>query len=64
MCSRDFLDSSPALDSSQNEDARAGRFLVYWMTTTSVSTLTSYTTTLTVASLVCTPSNFDLSVCG
>ena len=44
--------------------SRKPRFLVYWMTTTSLSTLTSYTTTLTVASLTCTPSAFELSLCG
>jgi hypothetical protein len=43
---------------------RNARFLVYWMTTTSMSTLTSYTSTLTVGSLSCTPSSFELSLCG
>jgi hypothetical protein len=43
---------------------RNARFLVYWMTTTSLTTLTSYTATLTVASLSCTPSNFELTLCG
>merc|ERR1712004_791312 len=42
---------------------RKARFLVYWMTTTSVSTSLTYTTTLTVASLTCTPSSFALSKC-
>ena len=44
--------------------SRVPRFLVYWMTTTSLSTLTSYTTTVTMASLLCTPSNFGISLCG
>merc|ERR1711877_99580 len=43
-------------DSKEHVMSRKPRFLVYWMTTTSLSTLTSYTTTLTVASLTCTPS--------
>merc|ERR1712083_405897 len=42
---------------------RKARFLVYWMTTTSVSTSLSYTTTFTVASLTCTPNSFKLSKC-
>jgi hypothetical protein len=45
-------------------DGRNARFLVYWMTTTSMSTLTSYTSTLTIASLSCTPSSFELLLCG
>ena len=57
------VEDPTALDGSES-NARNGRFLVYWMTTTSVSTLTSYTTTLTVASLTCTPSSFALSLCG
>merc|ERR1711877_2681 len=50
-------------DSNEHVMSRKPRFLVYWMTTSS-STLTSYTTTLTVASLTCTPSAFELSLCG
>jgi hypothetical protein len=46
------------------EGERNARFLVYWMTTTSITTLTSYTATLTVGSISCTPSNFELTVCG
>ena len=34
---------------------RDGRFLLYWITTTSISTSTSYTTTLTISSVQCTP---------
>merc|ERR1712061_232349 len=48
-------------DSNEHVMSRKPRFLVYWMTTTSLSTLT---TTLTVASLTCTPSAFELSLCG
>merc|ERR1712061_61264 len=47
--------------SNEHVMSRKPRFLVYWMTTTSLSTLT---TTLTVASLTCTPSAFELSLCG
>ena len=33
---------------------REGRFLLYWITTTSRSTSTSFTTTFTVMSVLCT----------
>ena len=46
------------------KNARNGRFLVYWMTTTSVSTSTSYTSTLTIGSLTCTPKYNPLTVCA
>jgi len=57
-----------ALEGGEEEEVvdshlRKARFLVYWMTTTSVSTSLTYTTTLTVASLTCTPSSFALSKC-
>merc|ERR1711923_285648 len=42
---------------------RDGRFLLYWLTTTSTSTTTIYTGTSTIASLVCTPNGFPYSVC-
>merc|ERR1711994_933759 len=41
--------SSPAIDGS-----REGRFLLYWITTTSISTSTSFTTTYSVSSALCT----------
>merc|ERR1711923_101852 len=42
---------------------RDGRFLLYWLTTTSTSTTTIYTGTSTVASITCTPSGFSYSLC-
>ena len=48
---------SPAIEGS-----REGRFLLYWITTTSISTSTSFTTTYTVSSIVCTPAGANL--CG
>merc|ERR1712004_492498 len=60
----DILEESALVEPSKENDSRKGRFLVYWMTTTSVSTSSSYTTTLTVASLTCTPSSFAFSLCG
>ena len=49
----------------KEEDAgkRDGRFLLYWITTTSISTTTSYTTTLSVSSIGCTPSG-GAGLCG
>ena len=41
---------------------REGRFLLYWITTTSISTSTSFTTTFTVSSALCTPAG--ASICS
>merc|ERR1711879_195184 len=46
------------VDSSLQEaesGGRDGRFLLYWITTTSISTPTSYTITYSVSSAACTP---------
>ena len=43
---------------------RAARFLMYWTTSTKVSTSTSYTVTSILGTLECTPSNFAYSSCG
>ena len=39
---------------------RQGRFLLYWLTTTSTSTATSFTKTVSVVSVYCTPSGASL----
>ena len=52
-------ESSP---SGNVEGGRDGRFLLYWITTTSISTSTSYTTTLSISSVECTVSGSTL--CG
>ena len=56
-----------AQDTIDEEAEREARFLqFYFFTTTLTSTTTvatSYTSTSTVASLICTPSGFFLSVC-
>merc|ERR1712051_534389 len=44
-------ESSPEVASTKDEEAREGKFLLYWMTTTSAS------------SLACTPSGFTISNC-
>ena len=49
---------------SERAEDREGRFLLYWMTTTSTSTSTSYTATSTMATLECTPNGFTLNACG
>merc|ERR1712060_870265 len=54
-------ESSPEVESTKDEQAREGKFLMYWMTTTSTST--TYTTTTTISSLACTPSGFTISNC-
>ena len=48
------------VDPSRNEledtnNGRVGRFFLYWITTTSISTTTTYTTTYKVSTAVCTP---------
>merc|ERR1712179_291059 len=47
------------IETSPNVD-REGRFLVYWITTTSISTSTAYTTTYSVISVTCTPPGTNL----
>merc|ERR1739838_930454 len=49
---QDEVDSS--LQEAESGD-RDGRFLLYWITTTSISTSTSYTNTYSVSSAACTP---------
>merc|ERR1712026_604838 len=44
-------------------EERGARFLVYWLTTTSTTMITSYTSTSTVASIACTPSGFPYGQC-
>merc|ERR1712066_1228447 len=52
------------VQSSQKEAKkdREGRFLLYWITTTSISTSTSYTTTVSISAIECTTSG--QSLCG
>ena len=54
---REQAASAPALHGS-----REGRFLLYWITTTSISTSTSFTTTYSVSSALCTAPGANL--CG
>ena len=55
------------VQSSQEDQLdREGRFLLYWITTTSISTSTSFTTTVSISGIiVCTTSGVDgVNVCG
>ena len=52
------------VESGLVESERQGRGLLYWATTTDISTSTTYTGTSTLASLMCTPSGFTLSECA
>merc|ERR1719500_19120 len=62
------LDETTSLENDHQSEVesgvRAGRFAVYWKTTTITSSSTSYTSTSTLASLRCTPYDFVLSACG
>ena len=62
----DLAEKDIDIEGSTNEikGSREGKFLVYWMTTTSITTMTSYSATRTVASLICTPSGYGISQCG
>merc|ERR1711892_774564 len=51
------------IESGKKEYEREGKFLLYWMTTTTTSTFTSYTATTTLGALECTPSSFGISQC-
>merc|ERR1712032_899948 len=48
------LESSHREEGTSIDGSRDGRFLLYWITTTSISTSTSFTTTYTVDSVLCT----------
>merc|ERR1711936_691304 len=63
--SLDDVESDTELMSGESEPSqRDPRFLLYWMTTTSTSTLTSFTATTSIGTLECTPSSFTISACG
>merc|ERR1712156_64750 len=53
---------SGAEDSADSR--RDGRFLLYWLTTTSTSTTTIFTATGTIATLACTPAGYTVSACA
>merc|ERR1712020_244814 len=56
------VNGEPLQDEASSIANREGRFLLYWITTTSISTSTSFTTTYTISSVACTPPGGNL--CG
>merc|ERR1711874_80500 len=60
---REGVSDDEVVESGQAEYEREGKFLLYWKTTTSTSTYTSYTATTTLGALECTPSSFGISQC-
>ena len=50
--------------SSYMADGREGRFLLYWITTTSRSTTTIYSTTITISDVDCTVNSSLMEECG
>ena len=66
MCPRTRLEGSEEeeLRGGKETEERPGRGLLYWATSTDISTSTTYTGTSTLASLACTPSAFTLSECA
>merc|ERR1712133_320065 len=51
----EIVDTSRSELESDDDIGRNGRFFLYWITTTSISTTTSYTTTFRVTDVVCSP---------
>merc|ERR1712180_332156 len=50
-----ILEPSKSELESADDTGRVGRFFLYWITTTSISTTTTYTTTYKVLKATCTP---------
>ena len=50
----------PSLATSRVQDGRDPRFLLYWATLTSTTTATTYSTTITLASILCTPTGHNI----
>ena len=67
ICYRNIDDEEDQLlESGQNDvdTERKGKFLLYWLTTTSTSTTTSFTSTTSIAGVECTPAGFTMSSCA
>merc|ERR1712147_10257 len=61
---QDEIDTLEAGLNEAEAKQREGKFLLYWLTTTSVLTTTTYTETRTLASIACTPSSYVMSNCA
>ena len=60
----DISPSASDIESSQEDmEERHGRFVNYWITTTFTSTTTSFTSTGTIGSILCTPIGYTFNNC-
>merc|ERR1711935_392144 len=64
LASQGQIEPSEVEPSSSQREGRLANGLLYWITTTSTSTLSSFTSTVSIATLECTPAGSTLSVCG
>merc|ERR1739838_731051 len=53
--SKSSLETSQSDGETGGDNVREGRFFLHWITTTSISTSTTYTSTFSVTKAVCTP---------
>ena len=60
----DQVESPEDEPSSYMADGREGRFLLYWITTTTRSTTTIYSTTITISDVDCTVNSSLMEECG
>merc|ERR1711971_433426 len=62
--SEKIMPSVSDIESSQEDlEDRQGRFVNYWITTTFTSTTTSFTSTGTLGSILCTPIGYTFNNC-
>ena len=67
---KDIIQASHQVESPEDEpssymaDGREGRFLLYWITTTTRSTTTIYSTTITISDVDCTVNSSLMEECG
>merc|ERR1711997_432921 len=62
--SEEIRPSVSDIESSQEDvEERQGRFVNYWITTTFTSTTTSFTSTGTIGSILCTPIGYTFNNC-
>merc|ERR1719323_1798188 len=59
----DNIDELESTLESEEKNFRQEKVLLYWLTTTSLSTKFSYTQTFSVASIACTPSGWTITKC-
>ena len=64
LAREDQVESPEDEPSSYMADGREGRFLLYWITTTSRSTTTIYATTKTISEVGCTVASTLMEECG